>query len=105
MRRPRSIRISAVGFVEPDDRSLTRRECLAGLLQGGAAGWVVGQREDRRCEGWRVVGVNHGANLAALWPQVARGSQGFTYRAALAESVTLSATGGGLPPGARSASE
>jgi uncharacterized protein (DUF58 family) len=55
--------------------------------------------------GWRVVGVNHGANLAALWPQVARGSAGFTYRAAMAESVTLSATGGGLPPGARSASE
>ena len=27
--------------------------------------------------GWRVVGVEHGASLAALWPQAARGSQGF----------------------------
>jgi len=37
--------------------------------------------------GWRVVGVAHGARLAALWPQVARGSQGFAYRAAMAETV------------------
>jgi uncharacterized protein (DUF58 family) len=37
--------------------------------------------------GWRVVGVEHGAKLAALWPQAARGSQGFAWRAALAETV------------------
>ncbi|HEX6499250.1 MAG TPA: DUF58 domain-containing protein [Micromonosporaceae bacterium] len=37
--------------------------------------------------GWRVVGVPHGASLPALWPQVARGSQGFAYRAAMAETV------------------
>jgi hypothetical protein len=38
--------------------------------------------------GWRVVSVAHGSSLPALWPQVARGSQGFAWRAALAEAVT-----------------
>ncbi|XTZ19073.1 DUF58 domain-containing protein [Micromonospora echinospora] len=37
--------------------------------------------------GWRVIGVEHGSQLAALWPQAARGSQGFAVRAALAETV------------------
>jgi uncharacterized protein (DUF58 family) len=37
--------------------------------------------------GWRVVGVPHGTRLPALWPQVARGSQGFAWRAASAETV------------------
>jgi hypothetical protein len=37
--------------------------------------------------GWRVVGVTHGDKLAALWPQAARGGQGFAWRAALAETV------------------
>jgi uncharacterized protein (DUF58 family) len=37
--------------------------------------------------GWRVVGVDHGSKLPALWPQAARGSQGFAWRAALAETV------------------
>jgi uncharacterized protein (DUF58 family) len=37
--------------------------------------------------GWRVVDVRHGAKLAGLWPQVARGSQGFALRAAMAETV------------------
>jgi uncharacterized protein (DUF58 family) len=46
--------------------------------------------------GWRVVGVEHGANLAALWPQAARGSQGFTWRAAMADSVTLPGSTGGF---------
>jgi len=41
-------------------------------------------------QGWRVVGINHGANLSALWPQAARGSQGFAFRAALAETVAVS---------------
>ncbi|GAA0803532.1 DUF58 domain-containing protein [Spirilliplanes yamanashiensis] len=38
--------------------------------------------------GWRVVGVTHGDKLPALWPQVARGSQGFAWRAAMAETVS-----------------
>ncbi|NBE83765.1 DUF58 domain-containing protein [Micromonospora rubida] len=37
--------------------------------------------------GWRVIGVDHGARLPALWPQAGRGSQGFALRAALAETV------------------
>lgn len=37
--------------------------------------------------GWRVVSVEHGAHLPALWPQAGRGSQGFAWRAALAETV------------------
>ncbi|GAA0735064.1 DUF58 domain-containing protein [Dactylosporangium roseum] len=37
--------------------------------------------------GWRVVEVPHGAKLPALWPQAGRGSQGFAWRAASAESV------------------
>ncbi|MEV4755492.1 DUF58 domain-containing protein [Micromonospora sp. NPDC049559] len=37
--------------------------------------------------GWRVIGVDHGSRLPALWPQAARGSQGFAWRAALAETV------------------
>jgi uncharacterized protein (DUF58 family) len=42
--------------------------------------------------GWRVVPVSHGGRLPALWPQAARGTQGFAYRAAMAETVS-----GGLP--------
>jgi uncharacterized protein (DUF58 family) len=37
--------------------------------------------------GWRVINVTHGAKLPTLWPQAARGSQGFAWRAALAETV------------------
>ncbi|HKT02455.1 MAG TPA: DUF58 domain-containing protein [Rugosimonospora sp.] len=44
--------------------------------------------------GWRVVGVSHGDRLPALWPQLARGSQGFAWRAAMAETVTTNTTGG-----------
>ena len=40
--------------------------------------------------GWRDVPVEHGANLGALWPQAARGSQGFAWRAAMAETVAPS---------------
>lgn len=40
--------------------------------------------------GWRIISVEHGANLAALWPQAARGSQGFAWRAAMAETVAPS---------------
>lgn len=42
--------------------------------------------------GWRVVKVKHGDQLPALWPQAARGQQGFAVRAAMAETVTM---GGG----------
>ncbi|GIH19041.1 membrane protein [Rugosimonospora africana] len=44
--------------------------------------------------GWRVVGVRHGDKLPGLWPQAARGSQGFAWRAAMAETVTTT-TGSG----------
>jgi uncharacterized protein (DUF58 family) len=37
--------------------------------------------------GWRVVPVRHPASLPSLWPQAARGSQGFALRAAMAETV------------------
>ena len=43
--------------------------------------------------GWRVVDVQHGAQLSTLWHQVAvRGSQGFAYRAAMAETISGGAT-------------
>ncbi|HET6531143.1 MAG TPA: DUF58 domain-containing protein [Actinoplanes sp.] len=37
--------------------------------------------------GWRSVPVRHGDALPALWPAAARGSQGFAWRAAMAETV------------------
>lgn len=37
--------------------------------------------------GWRVIGAEHGAKLAALWPHAGRGSAGFAWRAALAETA------------------
>ena len=37
--------------------------------------------------GWRVVSVAHGTRLATLWPQAGRGSSGFAWRAALAETA------------------
>ena len=37
--------------------------------------------------GWRSVPVAHGDSLATLWPAAGRGSQGFAYRAAMAETV------------------
>ncbi|GAA1603632.1 DUF58 domain-containing protein [Catellatospora bangladeshensis] len=42
--------------------------------------------------GWRVVKIKHGDLLPSLWPQAARGQQGFAVRAAMAETVTM---GGG----------
>ena len=41
---------------------------------------------------WRVAGAAHGDRLPALWPQIAKGAQGFAWRAAMAETVTT--TGG-----------
>jgi uncharacterized protein (DUF58 family) len=64
--------------------------------------------------GWRVVGVEQGASLTALWPQAARGSPGFTWRAASADvatsssaagDVTLSNSTGATTPTSRSVSE
>jgi uncharacterized protein (DUF58 family) len=37
--------------------------------------------------GWRSVPVVHGDRLPALWPAAARGSTGFAWRAAMAETV------------------
>jgi hypothetical protein len=37
--------------------------------------------------GWRSVPVVRGNGLPALWPAAARGSQGFAWRAAMAETV------------------
>jgi len=37
--------------------------------------------------GWRVIPVTHGAKLPMLWPQAGRGSAGFAWRAALAETA------------------
>jgi 4'-phosphopantetheinyl transferase EntD len=37
--------------------------------------------------GWRSVPVVRGDALAALWPAAARGSTGFAWRAAMAETV------------------
>jgi uncharacterized protein (DUF58 family) len=41
---------------------------------------------------WRVIGAAHGDKLPALWPRAARGSQGFAWRAAMAETVTSGGT-------------
>jgi uncharacterized protein (DUF58 family) len=46
--------------------------------------------------GWRVVGVEHGSSIASLWPQAARGSQSFAWRAAMAE--TVAPAGGRVEP-------
>lgn len=37
--------------------------------------------------GWRVVGISRDADLAALWPHVTQGTQGFAWRAALADTI------------------
>jgi uncharacterized protein (DUF58 family) len=59
----------------PESRAAADREHSAALISLLEAGW-------------RVIGVRHGAKLEALWPQAARGSQGFALRAALAETVS-----------------
>ncbi|MFI5492030.1 DUF58 domain-containing protein [Actinoplanes sp. NPDC051859] len=38
--------------------------------------------------GWRSLPVKHSDSLAALWPATGRGSQGFAYRAPMAETVS-----------------
>ncbi|HWB37711.1 MAG TPA: DUF58 domain-containing protein, partial [Rugosimonospora sp.] len=43
--------------------------------------------------GWRVTSVRHGDRLPALWPQTGKGSsQGFAWRAAMAETVDVGGT-------------
>jgi hypothetical protein len=93
--------------------SLTNAEAelLAGLRGNGAtcigfaidsSTWVnlsTGDRQESDREhaaaslalvrsGWRSVPVAHGDSLPTLWPNAARGSQGFAYRAAMAETVS-----------------
>ncbi|MDY7086661.1 MAG: DUF58 domain-containing protein [Actinomycetota bacterium] len=86
-------------------------ELLAGLRGNGAAcigfaldssTWVsmsLGERSEADREhsaaalalvhsGWRSVPVVHGSTLPALWPAAARGSSGFAWRAAMAETVS-----------------
>jgi uncharacterized protein (DUF58 family) len=85
-------------------------ELLAGLRGNGAtcigfaidsSTWVTmssGERQEADREhaaaalalvhsGWRSVPVRHGDTLPALWPAAARGSSGFAWRAAMAETV------------------
>jgi uncharacterized protein (DUF58 family) len=96
--------------------SVAEAEALGGLRRSGTTciallidsnGWLhlpETAREDARATheasalallrtGWRVVDVGHGASVAALWPQAARGSQGFAWRAAMAETVGVSQPG------------
>ncbi|WP_328478986.1 DUF58 domain-containing protein [Actinoplanes sp. NBC_00393] len=91
--------------------TVAEAELLSGLRGNGAScigfaidssSWLPltdGDRQDADREnsaaslalvrsGWRSVPVTHGATLPALWPSVGRGSQGFAYRAAMAETVS-----------------
>ncbi|MBN1172980.1 MAG: DUF58 domain-containing protein [Micromonosporaceae bacterium] len=97
--------IAAFGLLTPAEAELlaTLRAggttCIALLID--SASWLgLGDADQRRAGqdhtaaaltlvrgGWRVIPVSHGAKLAALWPQAARGSQGFAWRAAMAETV------------------
>ncbi|MEU4236604.1 DUF58 domain-containing protein [Actinoplanes sp. NPDC026619] len=90
--------------------TVAEAELLAGLRGNGAtcigfaidsSTWVsmtTGERSDSDREhaaaalalvhsGWRSVPVVHGATLPNLWPAAARGSSGFAWRAAMAETV------------------
>ncbi|GAA2651985.1 DUF58 domain-containing protein [Paractinoplanes durhamensis] len=90
--------------------TVAEAELLAGLRGNGAtcigfaidsATWVsmtAGERTDSDREhaaaalalvhaGWRSVPVVHGSTLPNLWPAAARGSSGFAWRAAMAETV------------------
>jgi uncharacterized protein (DUF58 family) len=90
--------------------TVAEAELLAGLRGNGAtcigfaidsSTWVSmtpGERQEADREhaaaalalvhaGWRSVPVVHGATLPNLWPAAARGSSGFAWRAAMAETV------------------
>ncbi len=97
--------IGLFGLLTPDEAEIaaglrvTGSTCLGFLLD--ATSWLhlpppqraaADQAYERSAlallrAGWRVVSVPHGSKLPALWPQAARGSQGFAVRAALAETV------------------
>ncbi|MEV6300969.1 DUF58 domain-containing protein [Actinoplanes sp. NPDC051861] len=91
--------------------TVAEAELLSGLRGNGAscigfaidsATWVPMTSGDREASdrehsaaslalvrsGWRSLPVTHGDTLQALWPSVGRGSQGFAYRAAMAETVS-----------------
>jgi uncharacterized protein (DUF58 family) len=91
--------------------TVSEAELLAGLRGNGAtcigfaidsSTWVTMSDEDRQESdrenaaaalalvhaGWRSVPVKHGATLPNLWPAAARGSSGFAWRAAMAETVS-----------------
>ncbi|MFI5897176.1 DUF58 domain-containing protein [Actinoplanes sp. NPDC051513] len=90
--------------------TIAEAELLTGLRSNGAtcigfaidsSTWVSmtpGERQEADREhaaaalalvhaGWRSVPVTHGATLPNLWPAAARGSSGFAWRAAMAETV------------------
>jgi len=90
--------------------TIAEAELLTGLRSNGAtcigfaidsSTWVSmtpGERQEADREhaaaalalvhaGWRSVPVAHGATLPNLWPAAARGSSGFAWRAAMAETV------------------
>ncbi|WP_433377441.1 DUF58 domain-containing protein [Actinoplanes sp. CA-142083] len=90
--------------------TVAEAELLTGLRSNGAtcigfaidsSTWVSmtpGERQEADREhaaaalalvhaGWRSVPVTHGATLPNLWPAAARGSSGFAWRAAMAETV------------------
>jgi hypothetical protein len=90
--------------------SVAEAEVLAGLRGNGAtcigfaidsSTWVDMAAADRQesdrlhaaaalslvRNGWRSVPVVHGDSIATLWPAAARGSTGFAWRAAMAETV------------------
>ena len=90
--------------------TVAEAEVLAGLRGNGAtcigfaidsSTWVsmtAGERQEADREhaaaalalvhaGWRSVPVTHGDTLPNLWPAAARGSSGFAWRAAMAETV------------------
>jgi uncharacterized protein (DUF58 family) len=90
--------------------TVAEAELLAGLRGNGAtcigfaidtSTWVLlpaGERQDADTghaaaalalvhSGWRSVPVRHGDPLPTLWPAAARGSTGFAWRAAMAETV------------------
>jgi len=90
--------------------TVAEAELLTGLRSNGAtcigfaidsSTWVSmtpGERQEADREhaaaalalvhaGWRSVPVTHGATLPNLWPAAARGSNGFAWRAAMAETV------------------
>jgi len=97
--------IAVLGLLEPREAELlaalrtASSTCVAFLVD--ATTWLhlpTAQRQEADAAhertalallrvGWRVVNVPHGARLPALWPQAARGQQGFAFRAALAETV------------------